>query len=215
MRLSHRTRFTVASVAAVATFALAACGGDDDDSTDATEAPIDSAAVDPTVETVVDPTDSVGGSETTTDATTDGTEGGGEVGARDDYVEAITAEIEEDMEDPSQAECFAEALVSDDVYAAIEEQGLTVEEFGAGPSSLDIDQAQAETIAGDLAGCGELADQFGGSETETTCLTENLDNEQLALLVTLAAFELQPTDELLAAQDDVSACVAAATTTTT
>ena len=75
------------------------------------------------------------------------------------------------VDDEELGECIAEALISDDVYAQIEELGVTAEQFGDdGPAGLGItlDEEQAD---GDrratLAACGDLADDVLADEDAT------------------------------------------------
>lgn len=209
-----RTRLALASVAAVAVLVVGACGGDDDDAEpDATEATAETSAVDETTSTEAASTDTAGGSDDTTDGTTSGT-AGGEVGTREEYVEAAKAEVE--FEDAEINDCVAEAIVSDEVYEAIQTAGLTVDAFSeTGPSgAVDIDEAQAQAVAAEMAECGDLISQVLTDEAELACATENLSNEQLAEFLALSLFGLEPGAELQDANAAVEECLASATTTT-
>ena len=65
---------------------------------------------------------------------------GGEVGSREEYVETTAEEISDEFGD--LADCVAEALINDDVYAAIQAAGLTLEQFQEdGPTGITVDDA--------------------------------------------------------------------------
>ena len=217
MRRSPRTRLLAASVATLATFALAACG-DDDDTTDATDVTL-STEVDETTPTEDTATDDTIAPDDTTDATTDGTtssSGGGEVGSQEEYLEAAREQLP--IEDEEIRDCVAEALVSDDIYAAIQDAGMTVDTFNAeGPGSLGLDESAAQAVADDLAACGDLASQFSANAdpTRLQCLEENMDGDQIAAALAFEILSVDPPAELEAAQDAVQECVDAASPTTT
>ena len=218
MRRTLRTRSVAASVAVLATIAFAACG-DDDDATDTTDAP---AATEVEETTAPDDT-ATAATEGTTDDSTDGSldpadstpsSGGGEVGSQDDYIEAAKSEVQ--FEDQEINDCVAAAIVSDDVYAAIEEAGLTVEDFQAdGPISLGIEEDTARDVAAEMADCGDLIPQVLTDEAEQACAQDNITNDEMAEFLSLSLFGLQPSDDLQAANDAVEACLDEAATTTT
>ena len=215
MRRTLRTRSLAASVALLATIAFAACGDDDDaDTTDAPAATTadDSAAPADSATAATEGTDS-----TEDSAATDGStpsSGSGEVGSQDDYIEAAKSEVQ--FEDEEINDCVAAAIVSDDVYAAIEDAGLTVEDFQAdGPVSLGIEEDTARAVAAEMADCGDLIPQVLTDEAEQACAQDNITNDQMAEFLSLSLFGLQPTDDLQAANDAVEACLDEAGTTTT
>ena len=123
MRHSPRTRLFAASVAMLATFAFAACGDDDDDTSATTDA---EATADTAVDVTTGATATDASSETSGDVEGTTREDGsaGEVGEREEYVEAASEGFPTD--DEEFAGCIGEAIISDDVYAAIEEAGVTV-----------------------------------------------------------------------------------------
>ena len=210
MRRSPRTRLFAAPVALIASFALVACGGDDDDDTSAT-----TEATEP-AEATTGSTGSTATTGTTAESGTGGTtatSGGGEVGSQDDYIEATQGEISDEFGE--LGDCVSEALVNDDVYAAIQEAELSVEQFAEdGPAGLSLDAAVAETVGADMAACGDLlAELFEG--TDLSCATDNLTNEQAAAGLAYNVLGLEPTAELQSAFDAVDACLAESTATTT
>ena len=214
MRRTLRTRSVAASVAVLATIAFAACG-DDDDATDTTDAP---AATEVEATTAPDDTataateGTTGGSLDPADSTP--SSGGGEVGSQDDYIEAAKSEVQ--FEDQEINDCVAAAIVSDDVYAAIEEAGLTVEDFQAdGPISLGIEEDTASAVAAEMADCGDLIPQVLTDEAEQACAQDNITNDEMAEFLSLSLFGLQPSDDLQAAYDAVATCLDEAATTTT
>jgi hypothetical protein len=214
MRRTLRTRSFAASVAVLAAVSFTACGGDDDDDAETTEAPAVT-----TVDETTAPEDTAT-ADTVTDDTADTTEGsspssgGGEVGAQDDYIEAAKSEVQ--FEDEELNDCVATAIVSDDVYAAIEEAGLTVEEFQeSGPTGLDVDEDTARAVAAEMAACGDLIPEVLTDEDELACAEDNIDNGQMAEFLALSLFGLQPSDDLQEANDAVEACLDAAAPTTT
>jgi hypothetical protein len=218
MQRSPRTRLAAASLAVVATLALAACGDDDDDTTDesvATETTQDVATTDDTVDVTTDDT-----TDDTTDETTDGTTdttsegvsdpltdvtGGGEVGEREDYLTVAEDQLSgAGVEDP---ECVAAAIVTEDIHAAIEEAGLTVEEFTEqGPRGVEVDDDTLEAAASDLAECGPLAESMADSEDQQACIEASFDNAELARLRIFTFFRGEVPEDLQDASDDVDAC---------
>jgi hypothetical protein len=216
---SPRSRLFAASVAGLATIALAACGGDDDDTTT-------SDGADVTLSTDVDTTTSdTASSDTATDETpTDETSavgstptsGGGEVGSQEDYVTAAQEEIGAEFDDAELADCVGEAMINDDVYAAIETAGLTVEQFSEdGPEGLSVDQDVADQVAADFAACGDLLPQIASEDDELACAEENISNEQIGEFLAYSLFGLEQSDEVQSASEAVDACISAATTPTT
>ena len=200
---SPRSRLFAASVAGLATIALAACGGDDDDTTTSDTASSDTA----TDETPTDETSAVGSTPTS---------GGGEVGSQEDYVAAAQEEIGAEFDDAELAECVGEAMVNDDVYAAIETAGLTVEQFSEdGPEGLSVDQDVADQVAADFAACGDLLPQIASEDDELACAEENISNEQIGEFLAYSLFGLEQSDEVQSASEAVDACISAATTPTT
>ena len=213
MRRSPRTRSRAASVALLATLAFAACGDDDDDDTaDATAA----TTLEATTATVATAGSAdTAGSETTSETgSSTPSSGGGEVGSQEDYVEAAKSEVQ--FEDQEINDCVAAAIVSDDVYAAIQDAGLTVDDFQAdGPISLGIEEDIADAVATEMAACGDLIPQVLTDEDEQACAEGNIDNDQMAQFLSLSLFGLQPTEDLQVANDAVQACLTEAATTTT
>jgi hypothetical protein len=194
-----------------ATLGLAACGGDDDDTSSTTEVDVtvgtDDTDVTITEDTAVDDTSDTDGSAPTT--------GSGEVGSQDDYVAAAKEEIASEFDDQDLADCMGEAMVSDDVYAAIEEAGMTVEAFSAdGPAGLGLDEAAADEVASDFAECGDLLPEIVAEE-QLDCAEENISNEQVAELLAYTLLELELSADVQDASDAVDVCMEAATTTTT
>jgi hypothetical protein len=200
-----------ASVALIATFGIAACGGDDDDDAAATDpTTLDSAAA-TTPEDTSDVTLSV--DDTSGSTPTDGT-GGGEVGTQDEYVEAAAEGFP--IQDEELDGCIAEAMITDDVYAAIEESGVTTDAFrDSGPAGAGIvlDEAQANEVADGMAACGDLIGEvLSGNES---CATDVLSNEQIAQYISFTLFSVEPSAELQSAYDAVETCLAETATTTT
>jgi len=229
MRRSPRTRLFAASVAMVATLGLAACGDDDDDTTSSTDVDVtlstedteitvtDDTEVSVTVGDTIDTTDIGDTADTgdTTDSSTP-TSGGGEVGSQDDYLTVARGQLP--LEDEDIRDCVAEALVSDEIYEAIEDAGMTVDTFESdGPGALGLDQAAAEALGDDLAGCGDIASQFAADadNARLQCLQENMDEEQIADALAFEILEVEEPADLQAAEDAVDACADAGTTTTT
>lgn len=208
MRRPPRTRLFAASVATLAALTFSACGGDDD--TTSSDATVSTAAGEttPTDDTMLPNVDDTSGVSTTPSS------GGGEVAAQEEYIEAAKGEV--DFEDGEINDCFAEAIVNDDVYAAIEENGLTLEDFESdGPVSLGVDEAVAADVASAAAACGDLLPQVLTDETEIECAQENLSNEQLAEYLVFSLLGAEPSDEVTAANEAVEVCLAGASTTTT
>jgi hypothetical protein len=204
----------------LATFALAACGDDDDnDTTNGSDVTL-STDVDETTPTEDTTTEGTTGDDTIApDDTTDGTtssSGGGEVGERDEYLE--TAREQLPLEDEEIRGCVAEAIVNDDIYAAIQEAGLTVEAFASeGLDGLGVDEATAEQVGSDLAACGDLVAEVvaDADETEQRCATDNITNDQISELLAFTFLGLDPSDEVQQANDAVEECIDAASPTTT
>ena len=211
MRRSPRTRLLTASVAMVAAFALAACGGDDDDDdTSATSASLTVESVEPDETVATDGTDETGG---TTDVPT-GSSGGGEVGDRQEYVDAAVAQLQ--MEDEDAADCVAEAIVSDDVFAQIEELGVTVDGFSeTGPAGqgVTIDEDQAREMADELTGCGDIAQLLLDGD-DLTCAEDTMTNDQMAQYLSFSLFGVDPDEELQEAFGAMQACTTGTATTT-
>lgn len=198
----------------LATFAFAACGGDDDDDT--------TDGSDVTLSTEVDgttPTEDTATDDTTVDDTTDGTTSSsdsGEVGSQEEYIEATKSEVS--FEDTDLNDCVAEAVVSDEVYAAIQDAGLTVEAYQSeGPDGLDLDEAAAQVMADDLAACGDLVGQVlaGADDVQLACAEEHISNQQIAEFLAFSLLGLEPSSDVTDANDAVDECIAAASTTTT
>ena len=214
MRRSPRTRVLTASVAIVAAFALAACGGDDDDDT-ATSPPEATLSTDVDPTTVDTATDDTATDETSEVGSTP-TSGGGEVGSQEDYVAAAQEEIGAEFDDAELADCVGEAMINDDVYAAIETAGVTVEQFAAdGPAGLSVDQDVADQVAADFAACGDLVPQIASEDDELACAEENITNEQVATFLAYSLFGLDQSEDVQTASEAVDECISAASTTTT
>jgi hypothetical protein len=201
-------RLTFAALALAAATLLAACG-DDDDSTASTTASTSGAAT------------STSGSETSgstagSDTTTASSGSGEEVGSQQDYVDAAESAIQ--FEDEDIRGCVAEALVSNDVYAAIQKVGLSVDAFKSGDSmdKLEITEGQATSIADDISACGELLPQIlSDDEDQLNCAKESLSNAQVGKLLSFALFQIELPDDLKAANEAVQACVGATATPST
>jgi hypothetical protein len=218
MRRPPRTRLFAASVAVIATLGLAACG-DDDDSASTTDATVAATDTDATPTTVATEDTDLGAGDTveTIDPTGDSTPttAGGEVGSQDEYVEAAKDEIGSEFDDQDIADCVGEAMVNDDVYAAIEEAGVTVEQFSAdGPTGLAVDEAVAEQVAADFAACGDLVPQVVADEDELACAAD-LTNDEMAEFLAYNLLGQEPSADVTAAFDDVETCITAASTTPT
>lgn len=219
MRRSPRTRLFAASVAVVATLGLAACGDDDDDtsSTTAVEVTLSTAGTDETEVTVTEDTD-VDVTVDTTDSTAGSTptSGSGEVGSKDDYTEVARNEIRSRFDDDDLADCVGEAMVNDDVYAAIEDAGITVDEFSEdGPAGLQLEEAVADQVAEDFAACGDLLPEIVKDDAARDCAEENITNDQVAEFMAFTLLEIDPSADVAAAVEAADACVNAGTTTTT
>lgn len=220
MQRSLRTRFAAASLAVVATLALAACGDDDDDTSDTsgTEATVSTVETTDGPDTTSETEDTTGDttSDTTDGTTGDTTEGtgGGEVGEREDYVAAAEAQLEDiEMEDPS---CIAEAVISEDIYAAIQDAGLTVEEFEtSGPGDLEVDDATLDAAAEELAACEGLSAGMSDNDDQQACIDASFDNAELARLLTYTLFGQDVPEDLQAPNDEVEACYDALQSETT
>ena len=165
--------------------------------------------------TATDETTEVTGDTSDTSDTTPGSgTGGGEVGTQDEYVEATATAV--GYEDEAFNQCIAEAVVSDEVYAAIEESGRTVEEFqSGGPADLGLEEEQVMAVADEMAACGDLIPQVVQNEDERACVEASIDNNQMAQVLALSTFGLELTEELNAASDEVDACVEGLSATTT
>ena len=213
MRPSPRTRLLAASVAMVATLGLAACGDDDDaGEADVTVETVETTDSEVTEVTIGDDTDDTA---VTTEETDGSTAGGGEVGTQDEYIEAAREEISSEFDDQDLADCVGEAMINDDVYAAIEEAGMTVEEFSAdGPAGLELDEAVADEVGANFAECGNLVPEIIAEGTAQDCAEENITNEQIAEFLAYTLLELPPSAEVEAAAEAADACIQAATTTT-
>jgi hypothetical protein len=213
-----------ASLAVVAAICLVACGDDDDDDTTAPTAGVaettdTAAATDLTLSTEApdtaessDTTEPVDTGSTTSEESTPG----GEVGSRDDYVEAATAEI--NWDDRELTECVAEAIVSDDVYAAVQDADVTVEQFRGGQleeQGVTITDDQVAAIADDMAACGDLVPQLAGNEQEETCIAASFSNELMAEYLTASLFGRDQSAAAETANDEVTSCLTAAEDTTT
>lgn len=187
---------------------LVACGDDDDDDTSATTAPtsaVDGSSV---------ATTAVAGTDGTTAASTSGS-GGGEVAAQQEYVDAASDEIGEDFGD--LADCAAEALINDDVYAAIQQAGLTLDQFKEdGPVGLALDDSAVQGVGADLAACGDVLGQVIPSDEEeaVACAEQHITNEQAAAAIAYDVLGAEPNAELQTAIDDFQACIDETTATT-
>lgn len=216
MRRPPRTRLFAASVALVATLGVAACG-DDDDSASTTEAGVEATDDSPSTVATEDTDLGAGDTVETIDPTGDSSPStaGGEVGSQDEYVEAAKDEIGSEFDDQDIADCVGEAMVNDDVYAAIEEAGVTVEQFSEdGPTGLAVDEAVAEQIASDFAACGDLVPQVVADEDELACAAD-LTNDEMAEFLAYNLLGQEPSADVTAAFDDVETCITVASTTPT
>jgi hypothetical protein len=208
MDRSRRRRLTFAALAVTAATLLAACG-DDDDSTATT------ASTASTESTTSGTSTASSGSDTTdASATTTAGSGGGEVGSKQDYVDAAESAIRFDDEDLRG--CVAEALVSDDVYAAIQKAGLSVDDFKTGQSmdKLSVSEDQAAAVADEMAACGDLLPEIlPDDEDQLSCAKGNMSNDQVAQLLSYSLFQIDLPEDLQAANDAVEKCVQGATST--
>jgi hypothetical protein len=195
-------RLTFVAVALAATTLFAACG-DDDDSTASTSAS--------TTASTSGASASTSGSETTGSTASTATSGsGGEVGSKQDYVDAAESAIQ--FEDEEIRGCVAEALVSDDVYAAIQKVGLSLDDFKSGDSmdQLKVTEDQATSIADDIAACGDLLPQIlSDDEDQLNCAKESLSNEQVGQLLSYSLFRIDLPEDLKTANTAIQACVEA------
>ena len=217
MRRSPRTRLVTATVAAVATLALVACGGDDDDDTSTTT---DTEATAETVDTseTTETSETFDNSDTSATGVDDtaATSGSGEVGSREDYVEAAKAGFP--VDDDALGDCIAEALISDEVFALIEDLGVTAEQLedeGPNGAGITLDEDQATAVADDVAACGDLPAAVLEDEAELACATENMSNEQFAQYITFTLFSVTPSPDLQAAYEAMDECMRGSTTSTT
>jgi hypothetical protein len=210
MRRPARTRLFAASVVMLATFACVACGGDDDDASATTDVATSEPDATSEPSATSGETDTAGTSDDgTTPAVT------GEVGTREDYVEAAKSGFP--VEDEDLAACIAEALITDDVYARIQELGVTAADFGdSGPTALGItlNEEQATAMAEEIVACGDLLDALLADDAARACAEEHLSSEQFAQYVSFTLYAVEPSDELQAAYDAMDECVTATATTT-
>jgi|HigsolmetaAR201D_1030396.scaffolds.fasta_scaffold08198_4 hypothetical protein len=207
MQRSPRTRFAAASIALVATITFAACGDDDDDDTTGTDAPAPTEVTDGPVTTEVPDT---GGDMATTGDLTDDTTADtfpDEVGEREDYVAALSTEIEN--VDADFAACLADAVLSDEVYADIQANEVTIRQFvEEGPSVLSLDEGAIDQIASSMADCGELAELIPTiGDDERACVQEHMTNEQVATVLATQVLGFDLSDELDEANDAVEECI--------
>jgi hypothetical protein len=213
-----------ASFVAVLALGLAACGGDDDDAagtavTGATSAGTADTAGSDTAATVTAGTD-VESSDVGSSTPGTGSVAAGEVGTEEEYVAAASEAIA--WEDTDISDCVATALVDAITYDQIEEAGVTVEQFSEGnPSTLGltVDESDADAVSSDVADCGDLIGQIaaanGMSDDEQSCITDNIDNGQMAELLVTQFFTFTASDDLNSASDDVDACITALEPATT
>ena len=159
----------------------------------------------------MDTTDTTG---TDVDDTTSSS-GSGEVGSREDYVAAAKAGFP--VDDEELGDCIAEALITDDVLAQIEQLGITQQQFedeGPEGTGITLDEEQARTMAEDVAACGDLAAAVLDDEDAEACAADNMSNEQLAQYVTFNLFSVDTPDDLQAAYDAMDECMRETVTTT-
>jgi hypothetical protein len=190
--MPHMPRLTLVAAAVVVTSLLSACGDDDSATTTTTVA--------------------TGGSASSSDVSTSGS-------SKQDYINAAEAGIP--FEDEQIRGCVAQALISDDVYAAIKKAGVSVEDFTSGESQaqISVSQEQAASVAKDMAACGELLPQvIRGDEQQLTCAQDNITNQQLAQALSYSLFGVELPEDVQAANQAVGDCIrdtATATTVTT
>lgn len=229
MKRSLSTRLGIATVAALAALSFAACSSGDDDATDATDASAETTDDDATA-TTTESTESSATTEVTegtetTEASTEtsasessvtstpaaGSSGGtGVVASQEEYIAAATEELRVE-DNPELARCAAEAIVNDDVYAAIQEAGMDLEAFHDAAfvgNGVLIEQEVADAVASDIAACGNLTSSFSADDKEQNCLEASFDNVLIAEYLVAGLFGLTPSDEVLAADEAVTACMA-------
>ena len=197
-------------IAAVATFALVACGGDDDDTSATTETATRHGRRRRHERDT--------GTSDTTETSVDGTP------PRPRAVRSAPARTTSrrrrqgfPVDDDELGDCIAEALISDDVFAQIEELGVTPQQFeDESPEGVGItlDEDQATAMAEDVAACGVLPADVLEDEAELACATENMSDEEFAQYVTFTLFSVAPSEDLQAAYDAMEECMSGATTTT-
>jgi hypothetical protein len=201
MDRSRRRRLSFAALAIATATMLAACGDDDTAST--------------TTGRAAGTTTTTSGSSSATSRSSNGTAtttvtsgSGGTVGSKQDYVDAAASSIQ--FADEKIKGCVAEALVSDDVYAAIQKNKLSVDDFKSGDSidQLKVGQEEAASVATDMAACGELLPQIlSGNEAQLSCATKSMSNEQIAKLLSYSLFGIDLPKDLQTANSAVQACV--------
>jgi hypothetical protein len=197
-----RRRLTLAALAVTAVALLAACGDDDDKATGTAGTTAASTSA-----STGGASTSSGGTGTTT-ATSGSGGSGGSVGSQQDYIDAAEASIQFDDEDLRG--CVAEALVSDDVYAAIKKAGLTVDDFKSGEKigDLKINEDEATSVAGGMAACGDLLPQIlSDDEDQLSCATKSLSNDQVAKILSYSLFGVDMPEDLQAANATIEQCV--------
>ncbi len=198
----HRPRrLTFAALAVAAATVLAACGDDDTAGTSAsTTASTSSESTTSTSETT-ETTGTTGSSGSST-----GASGSGDVGSKQDYIDAAESAI--GFGDEDIRGCVATAVVSDKVYAAIRQTGLSVDDFGAADSlgKLKVSADEAASVADDMAACGDLLPQLISDEDRLTCAKENLSNTQVAQILAYSLFQVDLPEDLQTANNAVGQC---------
>ena len=203
----------IVSAIAIATL-LSACGSDSDSTADSTA---DSTPGSTDVATS-DATDD------TTDASTveSGTADDGptaETATRDDYVAAFAtnyAIFDDDEQDQCIGETFVTAIGEDQLASVGLAPGDITEVVLLADLGLAIDQEALPAAAEDLAACGDLVTVMLASSSataeQTSCATDILSNEIAAELLLIQVSGLEPSAELVAANEALNDCTTPTTT---
>jgi len=201
---------------AAAGLLLAACGGDDDD--DAADPPAAGSAVtDPSASVdgsaAGEPTTTITGSVPPTSAADTAPAGtpGASAGTEEDFVATGAAAL--NLGDPEVDRCIIQATIDAIGFENIQATGLTPDELFSqdlAGQQLEIPEDRQQVLQEQVAGCGDLIQLLEDSdapEEEKACGREHLTTDVLAQLFVVSLTRGEPSPELRAATDAMTACV--------
>ena len=209
----------IVSAIAIATL-LSACGSDSDSTADSIPGSTDVATSDAADDTTDASTVESGTVESGT--VESGTADDGptaETATRDDYVAAFAtnyAIFDDDEQDQCIGETFVTAIGEDQLASVGLAPGDITEVVLLADLGLAIDQEALPAAAEDLAACGDLVTVMLASSSataeQTSCATDLLSNEIAAELLLIQVSGLEPSAELVAANEALNDCTTPTTT---
>jgi len=204
----------IVSAIAIATL-LSACGSDSDSTADSIPGSTDVATSDAADDTTDASTVESGTAESGT--ADDGPTA--ETATRDDYVAAFAtnyAIFDDDEQDQCIGETFVTAIGEDQLASVGLAPGDITEVVLLADLGLSIDQEALPAAAEDLAACGDLVTVMLASSSataeQTSCATDILSNEIAAELLLIQVSGLEPSAELVAANEALNDCTTPTTT---